>query len=204
MQIYKLIFAFFVFILSLAFSEGSASVPQKRLVGTRFNQVRKGSYEYLRIKKMILMTPKQPILKTDENFMDEILPGLFLGSQKAVSKVKKVHEISHILSCRSHAQKPRVAHLKWKVIEITDKTDTPLRSYLETSYQFLDKTKTGALVHCRKGHSRSAAIVIAYIMKKYDVPFDAALRFVRSRRPTTRPNPGFISELKQYERTLLH
>jgi predicted protein tyrosine phosphatase len=208
MQIHKLIFASLVFSLSLTISSGFATQPvikpQERMPGPRFNQVRKGSHEYLRIRKMILMSPKEPALKSDENLMDEILPGLFLGSQKAVAKVNKTHQISHILSCRSHAPKPKVPHVSWKVLEIKDKIDTPLSAYLEKSYKFLDRTKTGALVHCRRGHSRSASIVIAYIMKKYDVPYDAAYRFVRSRRPTTRPNPGFVCQLKNYERTVCH
>lgn len=47
--------------------------------------------------------------------------------------------------------------------------------------------------------SRSAAIVIAYVMKKYGLNFEAGFEFVRRRRVRIRPNENFRARLKEYE-----
>jgi hypothetical protein len=60
------------------------------------------------------------------------------------------------------------------------------------------------VVHCAAGRSRSAAIVIAYLlMRKYD-PFptlEDAIRFVKCRRDIY-PNDGFLEQLIHLERRL--
>lgn len=58
------------------------------------------------------------------------------------------------------------------------------------------------LVHCNAGVSRSASIVIAYLMKHYGMSFDEAFKFVKSKRSFIRPNAGFVEQLKAYEAKL--
>nr|CAD1832933.1 unnamed protein product [Ananas comosus var. bracteatus] len=52
-----------------------------------------------------------------------------------------------------------------------------------------------ALVHCVRGSSCSAAIVIAYLMWRHAIPFDAALRRVKAARAAADPNLGFTAQL---------
>ena len=53
-------------------------------------------------------------------------------------------------------------------------------------------------VHCGGGVSRSATIVIAFIMKKYRISYIDALRRVYKKRKVF-PNDGFEEQLKLYE-----
>lgn len=55
------------------------------------------------------------------------------------------------------------------------------------------------LVHCMVGVSRSAAIIMAYLMKKYGMSRDEAITFVRCTRPVVQPNPGFQRQLSLWE-----
>lgn len=55
------------------------------------------------------------------------------------------------------------------------------------------------LVHCRMGISRSASLVIAFLMRKYKCGYDKAFVKVKDRRPIVHPNTGFVSQLKQYD-----
>lgn len=56
------------------------------------------------------------------------------------------------------------------------------------------------LVHCLAGMSRSATIVIAYLLATTPMTTEEATEFVRSKRRVIRPNYGFTKQLKQYER----
>lgn len=54
------------------------------------------------------------------------------------------------------------------------------------------------LVHCMAGISRSAAIVIAYLMATEQLDFDAALAKLREKRPIVNPNQGFCAQLRAF------
>lgn len=45
--------------------------------------------------------------------------------------------------------------------------------------------------HCYNGVSRSATIVIAYLMSDHAMPLDAAILLTRKARNSIYPNPGF-------------
>jgi len=55
------------------------------------------------------------------------------------------------------------------------------------------------LLHCQQGISRSATLVIAYIMWKRKVTFRQALDFVTKKRPVVSPNGGFMGQLLLWE-----
>ncbi|KAJ7576723.1 phosphatases II [Mycena floridula] len=55
------------------------------------------------------------------------------------------------------------------------------------------------LVHCHAGMSRSASVVIAYLIREQDMSYEQAVRFVWSRRNCINPNPGFVGVLKHWE-----
>ena len=65
-----------------------------------------------------------------------------------------------------------------------------------------DISENKVFVHCKEGMSRSATIVIAYLMKSMNFRYDDALKYVKSRRPIVDPNPGFRSQLKQLDEQL--
>lgn len=57
-------------------------------------------------------------------------------------------------------------------------------------------------MHCGAGVSRSAAFVIAYLMKMQRLTFHEALNYCRKKRSVVCPNLGFEKQLKLYERSL--
>ena len=47
------------------------------------------------------------------------------------------------------------------------------------------------LVHCAAGISRSGTVVVAYMMAKYNIRYEDAVRMVRAKRGCVCPNQGF-------------
>lgn len=58
------------------------------------------------------------------------------------------------------------------------------------------------LVHCYYGVSRSAAIVLGYLMERENMSLDDSLKYLRIIRPQVKPNDGFLKQLKRFEEGL--
>lgn len=63
-------------------------------------------------------------------------------------------------------------------------------------------THGGVLVHCHAGLSRSATIVIAFLIKEMRMSLHSAYNFVSNKRPI-KPNPHFMKQLIQFEKEIL-
>ncbi|KAG5188493.1 protein-tyrosine phosphatase-like protein [Tribonema minus] len=137
---------------------------------------------------------------------DHILPSLLLGSATlaADQDALRRHGISHIINCTSrHPYFPE--HFNYLCVPLRDSPDQPIREVLESCFQLIDEAReqdTCCLVHCSAGMSRSASIVIAYLMKREGMSLLEALGFARERRPSVSPNSGFMAELARYEADL--
>ena len=58
------------------------------------------------------------------------------------------------------------------------------------------------LVHCQAGVSRSATIVIAYIMEYSSLSMQKAYDYVKSKRTIVAPNLGFMGQLLELEKQI--
>ena len=75
------------------------------------------------------------------------------------------------------------------------------------TYEFIEQSQLSltngggysCLVHCAAGVSRSATIVLAYIMRKLRVSLSEALTLLRADRPCVQPNLGFMFQLRVYQ-----
>lgn len=129
---------------------------------------------------------------------------LYLGSE-AVAKDRdalRCHGITHVLNCvGSRCPEYFRGDLIYKTLFLNDSPSEDITSILYDVFDYLEevrlKPKSRVFVHCVKGASRSAAIVIAYLMWSNSKSFSDALDQVRSARAVTDPNLGFASQLLQ-------
>ncbi|CAK56209.1 unnamed protein product (macronuclear) [Paramecium tetraurelia] len=88
-----------------------------------------------------------------------------------------------------------------KQIPATDEVEFKLNRYFDEGADFIhNHLKYGnVLVHCYAGISRSASLVVAYLIKYHNYTTLTAVRFLQKSRPIIEPNDGFIAQLKEYE-----
>ncbi|CAG7828113.1 unnamed protein product [Allacma fusca] len=135
---------------------------------------------------------------------------LYLGNLAAACDIPLLekYQISHILTIDSCPLPAKITHLpfvKTKFIQLCDIPREDILHHFEDTYEFLrkaveDKDGRYALVHCYFGVSRSATIVLAYMMRKYEISLEDAQDRLKSRRSVIGPNYGFLSQLKLYEK----
>ncbi|XP_042967165.1 dual specificity protein phosphatase 1-like isoform X4 [Carya illinoinensis] len=151
----------------------------------------------------------------ESDTLSEIEEGLFLGSIGAAKNktALKSLNVTHVLTVASSLPPAHPNDFLYKVINVIDRKDTDMKQYFTECFDFIDEAKrlgSGVLVHCVAGKSRrlilpspsSVTIVVAYLMKKHGMSLLKALEHVKSRRSKAAPNSGFVSQLREFEKSL--
>jgi len=94
-------------------------------------------------------------------------------------------------------------------IKIADEMDTKICDYFDEALCFIhniignNNSSNRILVHCEAGISRSATIVIAYLMKYHHKSLKSAYNFVKQCKSNVGPNKNFFKELIEFEKELI-
>lgn len=135
----------------------------------------------------------------------KILEGFFIGDYATANNKAslKNSKITHILTVMNGVDPtPFPEEFVYKQFHVRDDEEQDLTSIFDLCHSFIDqgRTHSGVLVHCAAGISRSATIALSYLMKTRKSNFDNELEFLRTIRPIVDPNPGFVKQLKIYEK----
>ena len=124
---------------------------------------------------------------------------------KQLLKLANIKTICSVgLEFLEYAHTPLYKDIAHHVAPIDDIPNAPLIAYLQPLLTIIDaKLTTGSvLIHCAMGISRSASVVIAYLMRLMEGTgqerYDKARQFLKARRPVINPNSGFESQLIQW------
>lgn len=158
-----------------------------------------------------------PIHDSWHNFSDSASepPLLYLGGNAIRGDVIVSLGISHILSLVSskRGQKPvdaGTAEIQQLTLDIEDDYDADIRVAFRSAFAFLEEIeKCGGLcyVHCEQGRSRSASVVIAWLMHRrarlgQRPSLLECYSAVASRRRVSALNYGFFARLCDLEASL--
>lgn len=128
--------------------------------------------------------------------MNQICDRLYLGNIMAASDRERLqkNKIKCILQVAAGVEPFFPDEFVYRVIQINDASDQNLLQHLPSAINFI-KTSIQAgknvLVHCHAGVSRSATVVIAFLMQERGMLFEDAFSFVSKKRPVVFPNMGF-------------
>lgn len=154
-----------------------------------------------------LLEPNETISFPSPSTFSLILPNLYISDMYFAHKKELLSSlsISAIINLAPDVAENKFQDLSssftYLSLHVQDNAKTDISKYFEITKRFIDKYRKtgGVLVHCAAGISRSATIVIAYIMKTLHLPFQNAFTFVQERHPIADPNLNFLIQLMKYE-----
>ena len=136
--------------------------------------------------------------------IDQITDTIYLGNVEAafdIPKLKKlgIRKILTVMSAfGNHYSENAFIH---KTIDIDDDYESNIICYFKECLLFMDGYDK-VFVHCAAGMSRSATIVVAYLMWKRKLSLNEAIKFVKNKRPVISPNLNFMRQLEIFEELL--
>ena len=115
------------------------------------------------IKNNLIISPKKEL----KPIINQKKEKVYLGSLKAAENYEYLldNKIFNILSLTPETPKFPSTKLNQKIINIDDFSNQNIIQYFYECIEFIEKSNK-VFVHCNKGISRSATIVIAYLMWK--------------------------------------
>ncbi|XP_066878508.1 dual specificity protein phosphatase 26 isoform X1 [Kogia breviceps] len=150
--------------------------------------------------------------KTACNHADEVWPGLYLGDQEIASNHRELCRlgISHVLNA-SHSRWRGTPEayvglgIRYLGVEAHDSPAFDMSVHFQAAADFIHRalSQPGGriLVHCAVGVSRSATLVLAYLMLYHSLTLVEAIKKVKDHRGII-PNRGFLRQLLALDRRL--
>ncbi|XP_077585554.1 dual specificity phosphatase 29-like [Stigmatopora nigra] len=141
--------------------------------------------------------------------VNQVWPNVFIGDEKTALERPGLKELSitHVLNAAegkynnvlTGADYYSDSDIQYFGVEADDKPTFDISQFFCPATQFIKKALSNAqnkvLVHCVMGRSRSASLVLAYLMMERGLTVVEAIEHVRSRRCVL-PNHGFLKQLR--------
>lgn len=144
-------------------------------------------------------------LLTEYSYMisepSHIIDNIYLGSafNAASYSVLKRYDINIIFNMTGEITNYFPDDFTYHKYELNDDNKDSIYNHLETIYELIinyqNNNQGNIFIHCYMGRSRSASIVIYYIMKKLGYGFDDALDYILEKRPIVNPTFRFTKDL---------
>lgn len=142
----------------------------------------------------------------------QILPFLFLGGIGDAHDIEflKRNNVTTIVNVSTEKYWGVYPLAVVHSFPMPDSSNFPIETHFEkvlgiinwVRKQWVGKRSQRMLIHCQKGRSRSATMVIAYLIRENGWSVAEAMDFVRARRPVIEPNLGFMEALRKLQESL--
>lgn len=139
---------------------------------------------------------------------DMIRPNLYLGGVEAAQDSQSLTRqgIKSVVCCNRDLEYPdsKFVHgLEYCRVDVEDVGKEPIGLFFPEATAFIHTQLSldrPVLVHCTAGVSRSASVLLAYLIEYCGFSLADAFLLAIRLRPTVTPNPGFMEQLIEYEK----
>lgn len=179
---------------------------------------------FYEIYPFLCILPNKKYKKIKYNYPNSIIKNrLYLGDVYSARDfiIFEHLNIKYVINCtKEESNNFEHKNIKYLNIKIDDKFTENICNYFDKSCTFinncimdnnkmnnldyknisecLNDNNKSILIHCQAGISRSATIVISYLMKMNKINYQEAFEYVKYNRPCISPNMGFIEQLNKY------
>ncbi|KAG8440857.1 hypothetical protein GDO86_006553 [Hymenochirus boettgeri] len=178
---------------------------QESLLSRRYKGSRQNELNVFELEKLLYTG------KSVWQHADEVWPNLYLGDQEIAANKGELMQmnITHILNAshshfRGGEENYKGMNICYLGIEAQDSPTFDMSIHFYPAADFINKAITGRgkiLVHCAVGVSRSATLVLAFLMIHHKMTLVEAITAVKERRGII-PNRGFLRQLLNLDKSL--
>jgi protein tyrosine/serine phosphatase len=147
--------------------------------------------------------------------VDELIPRLYLGNYKSSydEPFLRKHNIKYIFRVMPEFDNNKVynginyIHIPIKDNEMCLKNLDKLYDYTSDTIAkiLLNQYNVGILVHCKRGHHRSAALIAAFFIKYLKINYNTAAKYISRPRPCAlRRESCMVVALREYEKNVIN
>ena len=136
-----------------------------------------------------------------------VLPHLYISGSGPAKNTSRLLDlgITHVINCCVHrAQSSDRSRFHILDLKLNDSSSSDVAMFIYMTIDFVEmaRRKGGkVLIHCLKGISRSASLVISYLVWSKNISsVREALSIVQSSRPSCNPNGDFMVQLRHWAR----
>jgi len=154
-------------------------------------------------KQVKRIYPKEPYYKDLYDVLtsqpDHIVDNIFLGNAFNAADYKwlKDNNIKEIVNVTPSISNYFPDDFVYHNVDVIDLNDASLKGFYQQFYDIIENAKCNIFVHCFAGKSRSAALVLYYLVKKYKWTVEEAINIIKVKRPAININITFINEIQE-------
>jgi dual specificity phosphatase 12 len=152
--------------------------------------------------------------------MDQIIPHLFISNWQVSNNIDEIkrNNIQAVITIETQPKSVKIIeyyqknNIDFLYLKLPDALEANISQYFDISFDFIDahvRRKQNVLIHCWAGVSRSATLILNYILKKTIIKNGKnnpcikclttnILQYMRSKRSIINPNPGFMNQIMNY------
>ena len=131
-----------------------------------------------------------------------IIDGIYIGSSYNASNYNQLYDIE--IECVMNMANGEVGNYfeseyNYFSVDLNDDTGDSMTRYFDEVYNYLNENKDKKIfVHCLMGASRSAIVVLLYLMLIKDMDYSQSIDYLYTKRESVSPNLKFLKELFDY------
>ena len=135
----------------------------------------------------------------------KIIDNIYLGNAYNASNYSVIRDnnIKYIINATKELPNfYELYDINYLRVPVSDNSENHISQYIQQTLDFIDNAVSNndgnILIHCYMGSSRSASIILAYLVYKYNMDVHQAICFIKNKRDIVNINLNFIDDINKF------